>query len=89
MSETDGQGESRLDRVEASHFKLRTGHAPFVKEQELAWRRQKESWDRHEAWLRKYDARCERDRLNGVALDERIDKLVSGIGEFMRGKTGK
>ncbi len=88
MSETSGHGESRLDRVEASHVKLMTEHALFIKEQEIAWQKNKESWDRHEAWLSEYKLKCQEDRARGAALDERIDKLVGGIGDFIRA-TGK
>jgi hypothetical protein len=52
-------------------------HEAFVAEQDREWERQKERW-------REYDAWREQDRARGAALDERIDKLVSGIGEFMR-----
>jgi len=83
MSETNGS-EDRLDRLEASHVRLMTEHELFMKrheafvaEQDREWERQKERW-------REYDAWREQDRARGAALDERIDKLVSGIGEFMR-----
>ncbi len=87
MGETNGS-EDRLDRLEASHVRLMTEHElfmkrheAFVEEQDREWERQKERW-------REYDARREQDRkesaARGAALDERIDKLVSGIGEFMR-----
>jgi len=90
MSDTNGQNDqTRLDRLEASHVKLMTDyglfvtaqeqawarHEKFVAEQELAWKRQQEHWERQR----------ERDK----ALDERIDKLVGGIGEFMRRGEGK
>lgn len=87
MSETNGQGESRLDRVEASHVKLMTDHALFVKEQELAWQKQRESWERHEEFMREYNLKLIDDRARGAALDDRIDKLVSAVGELIRRST--
>jgi hypothetical protein len=90
MSETNGQGESRLDRmqeqlerVQASHVKLMTDHEvawakheKFVEEQDREWERQKERW-------REYDLQRQEDRERGAELDDRIAKLVSGIGAFI------
>jgi hypothetical protein len=61
-----------------------TEHELFVKEQERAWERNQQSWDRHADWLRQYEAQRQEERERGAKLDERIDKLVGGIGEFIR-----
>jgi len=61
-----------------------TGHEVFVKEQERAWQRQKESWDRHQEFMREYNLKLIEDRTRAAALDERIDKLVSAIGKMIR-----
>jgi hypothetical protein len=66
-----------------------TDHEVFLREQERAWERNQRSWDEHADWLRKYDARCEKDRQDRVDLDKRIADLVSGMGEFMRHESGK
>jgi hypothetical protein len=61
-----------------------TDHEVFLREQEQAWERNRQAWAEHEAFVRKYDAQCAQDRQDRKALDARIEKLVSGIGEFMR-----
>lgn len=84
MSETNGNSESRpdrldrlqeqLERVTASHVQLMTDHEVFVRE--------------HQEFERKYDLQREQDRKDeyerGVRLDERIAKLLSGMGAFIR-----
>jgi len=88
MSEGNGiNAESwreRFDRLEASHVKLMTDHEVFVAEQEKAWARhekfaaeQEKAWARHEKFMAAQEKR-------GAALDARIEKLVSGIGAYMR-----
>jgi hypothetical protein len=92
MSETNGGNDltfsERLRALEASHIRLMTDHEVFLTEQERAWERNQRSWDEHADWLRKYDARCEKDRQDRVALFERIDNLVNGIGASMRRESG-
>jgi hypothetical protein len=98
VSETNGHSpeEARsarlredLDRVTASRVMLMTDHEVFVKEQERAW-------EEHREFVRQQEARNEQDRLYRVEVDrrldklgERIDRLVIGIGEFIRRETGK
>lgn len=87
MSDTNGTPEKpqdRLARVEASHVQLMTDHELFVRQQEAAWARhekfveeQNREWERQQERWKQQDARDK-------ALGERIDKLVSGIGEFIR-----
>jgi hypothetical protein len=74
----------RIQALEASHIRLMTDHEVFLKEQEAAWRK-------HEAFVAKQDLEWERDRERwkearerGRELDERISKMIGGIGEFMR-----
>ena len=77
----------RLDMLEASHVRLMTEH-------ELEVRRNDKAWKHHRRFVREVeghrvadDARWaayraeQKDR--DVNLDARIDKLVSGIGEFI------
>jgi|HubBroStandDraft_1064217.scaffolds.fasta_scaffold298014_2 hypothetical protein len=94
MSETNGHGESRLDRieeilerVEASHVKLMTDHELFVKAQDKAWRRHRRFVMEQDARWKEYDLRREQDRERererGAELDKRIAALASGMGEFI------
>jgi len=60
-----------------------TEHEVFLKEQEASWRR-------HEAFVAAQELEWQRDqerwkeaRERGKELDERIAKLISGIGAFM------
>jgi chaperonin cofactor prefoldin len=78
MSDTNGANPKpewleRLERVEASHIKVMTDfevfaaeHAKFVKEQDERGRA--------------LDKRLDRMEAHEERIDERIDKLVSGIG---------
>jgi hypothetical protein len=68
----------RLARLEASHVQLMTDHEVLFREYEVFIAEHKE-------WLRGYDLRCEKDREDRKDLDGRIAKLISGIGEYMRG----
>ncbi len=80
MSETNGNnGATQLDRLEASHVKLMTDYGLFVAEQ-------REAWERHERFVAEQDRAWERQRERDVALDACIEKLISGIGEFMRNR---
>jgi hypothetical protein len=93
MSETNGNPKDeptkdRLDRLEASHVRLMTDHEVFVKEHEKWVAEQEREWERQKERWAKYDERCEQDRLRRVELDERLDKLVSGIGELIRRGNG-
>jgi hypothetical protein len=89
MAETNGQGESRLDRmrdqlerVQASHVQLMTDHEVFVKEHEKRVEKQDREWEH----LRKQNELAHQRFLAADAvLAERIADLVSGIGAFMRG----
>jgi hypothetical protein len=78
----------RLEQPEASHISLMTEHELEAKKNDRAWRR-------HRRWLREYDSRIEQDRMEQANrsaqldqrfadLGDRIDKLVSGIGELVR-----
>jgi G:T-mismatch repair DNA endonuclease (very short patch repair protein) len=84
MGETNGQSESRLDRLEASHIKLMTEHEVFWSHHREFVAEQERAWARHEAWLRDYDERCESDRQERKALENRMADLIIGIGEFIR-----
>jgi hypothetical protein len=79
--------KERLEQLEASHIKLMTDHELFVKEQEAAWEKNRENWERHDRWQEAFDAQRAEDRKEekrrGEELDKRIAKLVSGIGEFI------
>jgi hypothetical protein len=91
MSDVNGKGESRLDRMEeildrleASHVKLMTDHEvawaqhlKFVEQQDREWERQKESWKENEAAHQRF-------LVADVALGKRVDDLVSGIGALIR-----
>lgn len=87
MSETN-RSKDQLDRLEARHVRLMTEHELFMKEHEAFVAEQDREWERQKERWREYDAWREQDRRDsaarGAELDERIDKLVSGIGEFMR-----
>jgi hypothetical protein len=87
MSDTNGQNESRLDRIEASHVKLMTDHALFVAEQDRAGERHQIFVKEQDEHWRRYEAQRQEDRERGIALDKRIADLASGTGEFMRHKT--
>jgi hypothetical protein len=72
----------RIQILQASHVKLMTDleifwqkHEVFVAEQDREWERQKERW-------RQADVRAK-------DLDERIEKMVGGIGEFIRQQHSK
>jgi hypothetical protein len=89
MSETNGQNESRLDRIEASHIKL-------MAEMDVLWTRhlevvaeQDRKWEQHNAFVAEQDRASERQKERDKLLDERIEKLVSGIGAFIAEKGGK
>lgn len=86
MSETNGSND-RLDRLEASHVRLMTEHELFMKKHEAFVAERDREWERQKERWREYYALRDQDRkesaARGAALDERIDKLVSGIGEFM------
>ena len=94
MSESNGHGESlkdireTLQAVTASHVKLMTDHALFVKEQERAWERHaswvREQDERHAAWVREQDVQS---KARGERLDERIAELVSAKGTFIAAKS--
>jgi hypothetical protein len=86
VSETNGHSSpkpewlERLERVEASHIKVMTDfevfavrHEQWIAEQERAWEAQGK---RGEA----LDKRLARMEAHEKRIDERIDKLVSGIG---------
>jgi hypothetical protein len=88
MSETNGNSGDRLERLEASHVRLMTEHELFVKEHEkfvatqaLEWKRQKKRWRKSDL-QRQED--YQREQARGAALDMRIEKLVSGLGQFIR-----
>ena len=87
MSETNGNPEKpqdRLARLEESHVKLMTDHEMFVRDQEAAWAKHEKFVEEQEReWARQQELWKE-SAARGKALDERIDKLVSGIGEFIR-----
>lgn len=76
--------EERFQRLEERHVRLVAQHEVFVQEQERSWESNRQSWAEHKAWLKDYDARCERDRQERKELDKRIADLVSGIGEYIR-----
>ena len=76
--------KERVERLEARHVAPMTEHEVF-------WGENRKAWERHEEWLRQYDARCEQDRLYRVEVDQRLDKLgvridnlVSANGELSR-----
>ena len=90
MSETNGQSDqSKLDRIEASHVKLMTDYALFVAGQQRAW-------ERHEAFVAEQDRAWERQKERDAVvdarmekIDARIEKLVSGMGAFIAGRSGE
>jgi hypothetical protein len=89
MGETNGQGESRLDRmqdqlerVQASHVKLMTDHEVFVREHEK--RVEKQDRELQELW-KKNELAHQRFLDADAVLAQRITDLWSGIGAFMRG----
>jgi hypothetical protein len=77
MSETNGGNDltfsERLRALEASHVELMTDRELFIKTQDKAWRRHRRFVREQDARWKRYDARCENDRLDRVALFERID----------------
>jgi len=83
MSETNGQSESRLDRLEASHIKLMTDHEVFWAHHQEFVAQQERAWARHDAWVAEQELAWERQKERDAALDARIEKLVSGIGSFI------
>ena len=90
MSEANGKGESRLDRMEqildrleASHVKLMTDHEvawaqheKFVAQQDLEWKEVKELAKQNELAHQRFLAA-------DAELAKRITDLVSGFGAFL------
>ena len=72
----------RLDRLEASHVRLMTEHEEFVREHEKFVAEQEREWERQQERWRQYELDRQEARVRGERLDDRIDKLVSGIGQF-------
>jgi len=77
----------RIERLEESHIKLMT-------ERETEDRKNDRAWKRHRRFMREHDARMAADdarwaehredqKQRGLALDQRIADLVSGIGAFI------
>ena len=99
MSETNGHGESRLDRIEqlldrvtASHVKLMTDHElawakheKFVEQQDREWERQKELWKQRDA---QYEVDRRAWKEADEALGKRITDLVSAFGDYIARKRG-
>lgn len=80
MSEGNGiSAESwreRFDRLEKSHVQLMTEHELWVAENEKSWDEQRNKWAEHLAW------KIEADR-KFAEQGERVDRLISGIGELI------
>jgi hypothetical protein len=77
----------RIERLEESPIKLMT-------ERETEDRKNDRAWKRHRRFMREHDARMAADdarwaehredqKQRGLALDQRIADLVSGIGAFI------
>lgn len=89
-------------RLESRHYQMVQDHQKWLEEETLATARHREAQARHEVWIEEHDRALarhegwleehdrgmrelrERDKL----LDDRIAKLVSGFGEFMRREPG-
>jgi transposase-like protein len=86
MSETNGH-DSRLDRMKEELERLHASHVRLMTDHELETKKNDRSWKRHRRWLRTYEAQREADRLaevkRSVEIDDRITRLISGMGAFM------
>jgi hypothetical protein len=69
----------RLEALEASHVRLMTDHELFLKEQELAWEKHQAFMAEHREFVAERDRAWQRQQERWVKIDERIDKLVSGL----------
>jgi hypothetical protein len=77
----------RLERLEASHIKLMTEHELAVKANDEAWEKNRIAWDKHFAWLDRFEADRKKEqaqrRESGEELDRRIAALVSAVGALI------
>ncbi len=71
--------EKRLTALEQARVEMEDALLVHAHLESAAARRLKE----HAEWLVRHEAEIEEDRRRGRALDERIDRLVSAIGEFI------
>jgi hypothetical protein len=79
--------KERFDLLEASHVRVMTELEMEVRKNDKAWRRHRrfvrESEARRVADDARWAANREEQKARGEDLDARIEKLVSGIGEFI------
>ena len=87
MAETNGDRDTRMDRIErtlemliADHEQFRADHKQLLIAQVL----QKESIEELYKVTKEQTRQIEQLRANGSETDKRIRDLVSAIGEFIR-----
>lgn len=92
MIEENGSRDSRLDRIEralemfvADHEQFRQDHKPLLTAQVVQQAEIKDLVKIVQAHTAQLQEQGRHLRELGEGVNERIDKLVSGIGEFIRG----
>lgn len=87
MSETNGSRDERMDRLERWFEMLATDHEQFrqdLKDLLAAQVLVKDTTDKHGEQIAETSRQIAQMRQHGTEVNERIDKLVSGIGELVR-----
>lgn len=86
MAEENGNRETRLDRIERALELMISDHEQFrvdLRQLLTAQVIQKDEIEQHTKQIMEQTKQIEQLRARDAVLDERVDKLVSAIGEYI------